>query len=604
MAQQNEEEFRRLAGAVNNREQFAAIFDQVAKGRTPFTFKVLALLRPYEPFLKAFHQAAQSDFLSALVDSLLHAGVLDPERIAADGNAPVVTAHLQAVMHPNRGFVNVKVETEGKLTAMRRLCCITVLTPDHANPLQIGTGFLVGPQMVLTSYHLIHTLLDDNDQELPESRDRLRVAFDEIDGLRTGSIVPVHEEWLAGRSKFHPFEDPQQRGRVNWDFDTLSEEGFDQHLDFALLRLSRTVGRERGFYTLDPTRTPITGQTGALVALLQHPDGRPLASTTGAGRKLWPQTHKTRLHHDADSADGSSGGLLVDSEFKPVGLHQCSYYDAEKKPLFNGAIPTACIAKLNLPVADVSGFDPVWKLAATDEPVIGREEFQQSVLRAILGQKRILTVYGNRKMGRSFTTKILREMLGTAEHHVVELSASKLGVTARATAAVILSAAATKDAAMPALPDTDEADSAEAAWISSELFPAFSRALAELAGHRTIWLVIDDLDRFPVANTSTRPFLETLYAGIGAISWLRIVLIGFQGAVPGAVASQVEAETLHEFNTAELQHFIERESSKRGIVRRPDEAWTMAVGLLAHMPHTDGARQAALAQKAADDARR
>ena len=488
----DEDELRGYAAVVGNRDQFATIFDEISQGRTR-KFMVLAMLNGQEPYLEALKQAHKKGFLDALLEQLAHAGVTGHSKTS-------VSPRLEAITRPDLGFPNVDVELTGKLTASRRLCCITVLKTPGGNPHKSGTGFLVGPQTVLTSYHVINTLLDEQDSPLPDSKDRLRVAFDELNGLSAGAVIPVHEDWLVDHSKFHPLEDPDNQKALDWDM--IPEEGFDKHLDFALLRLSQTVGRERGFYRLDAGSAASVGNASAQVALLQHPEGSALASTAGAGLKLWPDSLKTRLHHNANSANGSSGGLLVNNEFKPIGLHQCSYVDAQKKPLFNGAITTSTIAKLSLPMDSVQGFDPVWM--SSDEPVIGREDFQRSVLDAIGGHKRILTVSGISKMGRSFTTKILRAMLGSAEHHIVELSASKLQVTARTAAHRILAALTGEEAKVPALPDTTEAETAQAGWIGSELFPAFSQAMHKLAGHRIAWLAIDDLDRYPIANTSIR----------------------------------------------------------------------------------------------------
>lgn len=585
-------DLHRLAAAVRSRGQFEAVFDQTRTPDTSFPFKLVALLHPAQPYLKALLHAQEKSFLGTLVERLMHAEVLDFEMLASAVEPQLtVTAQLQAITRPDLGFMNMALELRGKLTASRRLCCITVFRADLATPQAAGTGFLVGPQIVLTSGHVLDCLVDATGNSVAGSSKRIRVAFDHVDGFSAGTVVPVQEDWLASRSKLHPLE--EQRQVLNWD--DPPEAGFDQHLDFALLRLSRAVGYERGFYALDPHRMPIVDNVSGKVALLQHPGGQSQASATGSTLRLWPPSFKSRMLHNANSVEGSSGGLLVDCEFQPVGLHQCGYMDAQNKPVCNGAIPTARIASLNLPLLQVLGLDPVWKLKDTGEAVIGREDFQQSVLNALEGQARILTVAGGGSMGRSFSIRILREMLGSAEHQVVELSASKLPVTARTTAQAIL-AEISEQAREDTLPDTGEAESAQAAWISQELLPAFMRELVTVAAKRTVWLVIDDIDRYPIANTSTRVFLESVYAGMAGMPQLRIVLIGFQGPVPGAPPALVRGEFLREFSMLELMQYIDRESTVLNIQRLADQSRNIASYLLKDvMVSPNGARQAELA---------
>ena len=589
---------RRYAAAVISRDQFASVFDELARGKADFTFKFIAQLEPGEPYFSAFGHAAEAGFLAPLLESLQHAGVFDLAKLAGGTHAnATVSPHLEAITQPTMGFPNVEMEIAGKLTASRRLCCITVLDAPGGAPVKSGTGFLVGPQTVLTSYHVIDDLLDQQGMPKANSNQRLRVAFDELNGLGAAAPASVHPQWLAGHSTLHQLDTD-----IVLDWDDPPEIDFDKHFDCALVRLKDTVGRERGYYRLDPNRMPVVDGAGSRVGLLQHPAGQPLSSTAGAGLRLWPKTHKTRFHHSANSAPGSSGGLLVDNEFKPIGLHQCSYRD-KKKVLFNGAITTAAIAKLNLPMDVVIGFEPIAKLG-NGEPVIGREDFQRSVLDAEQGHLKILTVAGATKMGRSFTTSILRQMLGNAQHHIVELSASQLQVTARATAHTMLGALTKDDSMVPTLPDTAQAETAQAGWILAELFPAFSQELPKLAGHRTVWLVIDDVDIYPIANTSTRVFLEALYAGIAGVPNLRIVLIGFQGAVPGAPSPMVQGELLREFNLIELTQYIERESTAHGITRSRIEAQGMAQRLLDLETQLGKLSKAQFANLAAADARR
>lgn len=582
---------RQLANAVKDRSQFEEIFDELASGYTPFTFKVLALLPAENSCFIHFRHAAEKGFLDKLVAKLLSTGAFNIDAVRDDDEVVEYSANLQAITRTDLGIANAEMETRGTLAAMRRLCCITVSSPG-GSIVSAGTGFLIGPQLILTSFHAISSLLDEECRAIPGSDAQLRIAFDQINIQSAGTLVPAHKNWLVMHSKLHPLEESDNIGAVDWE--NVDGDGFDEHLDFAVLRLGLTVGRERGYYELDSNRVPIVNGAGAQVVLFQHPNGQPLSKSPGTGSKLWPSKYRTRLRHDANAAGGSSGGLLLDNEFKPIGLHQCGYYDALNKPLFNGAIPTFCIAKRNIPFGSVDGLDAIWKISGTREPVIGREDFQRAVIRAVSGETRILVVYGSPKIGRSFTTKIIREMLGTDEHRIVEMSASELGVTARQTAVAILERIGGPEASS-VLPNTDESRTAMDAWIRDELFPVFSRCVQDYAGQRTVWLVVDDIDRYAIADTSTRIFLETLYGGISSLPGMRVLLIGLEGNVPGAIEIQVETEFLREFTLFDLENYLRRRWSEANVAMQPGTERILAQNVLDIVPRHPVSRQASLA---------
>lgn len=583
-------DFIPLADTVLDRERFGAIFDDTAKGRTNFAFKLLALMDLHNPIAKALSHAQDNGFLDPLVERLWHANQFDGAAVAASPQALAVSVRLQGFTRPAAGITNTEAETKSTSVAMRRLCSIRVMN-NTGMPVKTGSGFLVGPQTVITSHHVIKPLLDAQNAPLPGSDQRLKITFDAVNGMTTGTVIKPQEAWLVECSPSHPLEDTEQLQAL--DLDATDPTDFDNYLDYAVIRLSRTAGRERGFYTLDPARYPTISDVGAQVTLWQFQGDLPLATARGVGSRLWPKPHESRLHHDANSSDGSSGGLIVDQEFKPVGLHQCGFRDAANNPVFNGAIPTACIAKRGTGLQSIVGLDAMWRLESTNEPVVGREAFQSAVLEAIVGTTRILAISGAPKTGRTFTTKILREMLGTAQHDVVEMSASHLDVTAHETAMKILSACGAQQDA--ALPQPEATDTAQGAWIRDELFPAFVRRVRARSDQRGLWLVIDDIDRFKIANTSTRIFLETLYSGLASLPELRIVLIGLEGDVPGANPQQVVKDRTREFDQVEMQDYLQRSWNAQNPEIDGRDARPLVQGLLLGASDDPLIRQASLA---------
>lgn len=523
---------------------------------------------PTAPYLAGLQQACDGEWFAALVERLLHAGAFVAESTDAG-----LRVELQGVLQERLGFLDPQLLNASVATAIRRVCLVNVDRPGAPGS---GTGFLVGPQTVLTAWHVIQPLLGADGEPAPGSARQLRLTFEHVSGLTSLQSVAVHERWLLGKSRPHPLETPPG-GML--DFDTVAQPSdFDKHLDFALLLLAAPVGRQRGYYRLDRARKPCVTPPRTQVVLFQHPAGQPLLVATGSGRSLWPPTVETRMRHDANSVSGSSGGLILDADWQPVALHQCGYRNAAGQALVNGAIPTACIAANDVPFDTVQGLDPIWRLPGTQQLLIGRDAFQASVLDAASGVKRIIAVAGAEQSGKSFCIDILRALLGQAEHAVVKLVAADVSARPGEFAAKMLSAAGRPPGA-PSLPQPADAETAQDAWIRDTLYPALVTELRAIAGTRRLWLVIDDLDANALANTGSRQLLDMMYREIVDTAFLRIVLIGLRGVVPAAPPAVVAYQPMQPFTQSDLETYIERRFAERNEARSSNDVamWARSV---------------------------
>ncbi|MDA8586764.1 serine protease [Rhodobacteraceae bacterium] len=186
----------------------------------------------------------------------------------------------------------------------------------------IGSGFLVGPDLVLTCYHVgklaeksknildyqaadLLVEFDDFYQQIPKNKERMErsvvtVALDRKDDpiIVTSNLSPFD----VGNSETHPVK---------------------EQLDFALLRLSERIGdndleddRPRGWVTITSAKD---AGVGTSIKLLAYPDGQRLGTSEG---KVFDAGIPYRSFHDADSKDGSSGGLIyLKKDLSPVGMH-------------------------------------------------------------------------------------------------------------------------------------------------------------------------------------------------------------------------------------------------------------------------------------------
>ncbi|MCO6364370.1 serine protease [Paracoccus sp. 08] len=548
-------ELRSIAGGIRISEPaFAEAYEEVRAahggGSLSDSFMVLKIIKgPGELlFEKALKVARDRGWLEIFLGRL--AAVVDG---AEDPGSEAARVMLQAIVNPGMGLPDAYSLNKELAMAVRRLCQITVTT--GTGDIKMGTGFLVGPQAVLTAGHLVMELIDAAGQPLPDVFRQVEVTFDHFAGATSRTSTGLAEDWLISFSKVHPSERP---GASILDFDQADPAGFDAHLDYAALRLARTVGGTRGYYRLERDRFPkVEASETNYVFVLQHPGGHPLKYAPGQGIKLWPGTCRTRLQHNANAMVGSSGGLILDDQHKPIALHQCGISAQDGTAIVNGAIPTACIAAANDDAfMSVVGFDPIL-CTVSGQSVIGREEFQRQVLLAITGDKRILVVRGAEKSGKTFSIEIMNKMLGGAEHKIVTLSASELPAEASALAALILTNAGVSKAAF-VLPKPEDSDTAYSAWIKDKLAPALVDKLRAEAGSRILWLIIDDLEKHFVPETSARILLERLYHDIVLLPFLRICLIGLSGAVPAAPPEIVASELTRPLDFEEIVEYLSR----------------------------------------------
>jgi hypothetical protein len=572
------EKLKRLGADITlPREKFAELYDPLAAEADGLAAKVVrAMEGDAAPYLPELQQAVDLGFFKKFCEVLVAAKALDANEPDSPSSAEM-RVELQAVVNPAYGFIPVGnlIFGEGP-DAARRVCKILV---DIAGAPVKGSGFLVGQDTVLTSYHVVSGLLQ-GDQEVPGSHSKISVEFDGVGSWLVPRTAKVAEEWYVVGSRPHPTEKPTESAL---DFATAAEQDFDKYLDYAVIRLAEPLGRERGFYNLEKDRYPCVEAVGSQVLVFQHPLGASMHVTVGAGKQLWPRSIRTRLRHDANTAGGASGGLVLDNAFKPVALHQCTIKVLEE--VINGAIPTACIAAHG---GDLGASETAPLLKLDDgKPIIGRDRWQYNIIRALHGKAAILTVAGPDGIGKTFSKRILQSHLSRADHVVAEIDATELAGDAPAVAALLLRRAGLRDDRIASLPGRGDAATALSAWIRDELFQQFAKELTAGAGRRITWFVIDNLDTSPLPDTSGRQFLERLYQDIATVPSVRVVLLGLSGAVAGAPVEQVAADPLERVTDHEIETYIKRRAIQVGVILTAQKLQALRALVAAGAPRKD-----------------
>jgi hypothetical protein len=191
-----------------------------------------------------------------------------------------------------------------------------------------GTGFLVGPDLLLTNYHVVEALVRKQVQP-----DQVNVRFDyKITPGQDGDVI--YKGNVVGLAADEPVVSFSPYADYDLDQGPLDRTWPHGYLDFALLRLAEGVGTKPAGQpvpvgqTEAPPRSwikfPNTGFT--LVPkqdlfIVQHPQGEPLKVAFGTQAVIGSDRSNQRVRYRTNSEQGSSGSPCFNGEWKLVALH-------------------------------------------------------------------------------------------------------------------------------------------------------------------------------------------------------------------------------------------------------------------------------------------
>ena len=191
-----------------------------------------------------------------------------------------------------------------------------------------GTGFLAGPGLVITNYHVV-----EHHEGTP-----IQVEF----GYRIGAEGTAERGQRYDVTGPAVFEKPYSA--VDWQYPKASLPAKDE-LDIAILsvgggpELALVDGHPRG--TLAPAEAPRLAP-GELVTIIQHPMGEPLQFAYD--RVLDINANQTRVTYKVQTRAGSSGSPCFDADWNLVAVHHGSDPRTGRQlGEYNEGIPIAAI---------------------------------------------------------------------------------------------------------------------------------------------------------------------------------------------------------------------------------------------------------------------
>lgn len=248
---------------------------------------------------------------------------------SSDGLERTVRSHLK--------MVDIEVWRERMSLLEARVCRVEV------NGNAMGTGFLVGPDAVLTNYHVTQKVLEG---ATPPTALGCRFDYKVLkDGSRSpGVAVGLHAtDWRIDDS---PYTREEAAAKPDDGLPTPDQ------LDYSLLRLARpladesvatrgTGGPPRGWVEVPPA-AETAFSPGMPLLIIQHPDGSPLKLAFDSEAVIGVNGNGTRVRYATNTEPGSSGSPCFDIEWNLVALHH--YGDpAFGHPKYNQGVPVAAI---------------------------------------------------------------------------------------------------------------------------------------------------------------------------------------------------------------------------------------------------------------------
>jgi hypothetical protein len=295
---------------------------------------------------------AQANFLTLAKavrgEALSHAELRRPlEELGLLARTP---DNLEKIVKDANSFLNLRVWLE-RLTEIEGHVCRVAW--DTANGLKAaGSGFLVGPSVVLTNHHVVAAaLIGPNDPKT------LRVQFD-YRMLKDGSVDPGTIVQLDHASAESWRLDFARHSAVDTQVHPIAKDPEPDALDYALLRLAEPIGArpigpaaaggtatKRGWIDLHAHAPKAAPKTA--VVIVQHPSGLPVQLALDTEAVIGYSPKELRIRYSTNTLAGSSGSPVFDQNLEILALHHCGdpKYPQLSTGRYNEGIPIPALLR-------------------------------------------------------------------------------------------------------------------------------------------------------------------------------------------------------------------------------------------------------------------
>lgn len=272
--------------------------------------------------------------LAWLDERFLNGGVALADETAAplgfaSGSFQELSAGLEAMINPLLPMLDPRMWLSELSRAEARVCLIQAGGAS-------GTGFLIGPDAVMTNYHVMEKVIGGS-----TSPGAVTLTFDRAmlaDGRAVDpgtSFKLAANDWLIDYSEYHPSE---KTNAPAGDIPVAAEK-----LDYAIVRVAGKPGEQpaganaslqaagmaepRGYWSLPAAPHDFDSDKSLLILQypcpsLPCPNQMKLAIDTNAYQRS--NQSGTRVYYRTNTEPGSSGSPCFDLNWQPIALHHGS----------------------------------------------------------------------------------------------------------------------------------------------------------------------------------------------------------------------------------------------------------------------------------------
>ncbi len=289
-------------------------------------------------------------FVQALAE--LQVAHIDDPRV---GEPLVATGgQLERIVMPD-GFAVDAGTLEDWLGKVRARTCLIRVGGDDK-----GTGVLVGPDLVLTNWHVLFPVIEGSPGigdrpggSIPPDTVRFVFDYTTVGGQESATVESGLLEAEAGAGNdpwmvdWAPAADDEMVENPDPPFDESID---DDRLDFALVRIDQCRGDDRGYFPL--VRTDFGFRENAAIMIAGHPVALEQPASVFSSKRtaqrlvcsieprssIGTNPNATRARYRTNTFPGSSGSPVFNDEFEFVALHHFG-----RSGSYNQGIPLAAI---------------------------------------------------------------------------------------------------------------------------------------------------------------------------------------------------------------------------------------------------------------------